>query len=105
VTSLSGRPVLLGYRGWLASYGIDYSEVERDVGTMLQGGPRAAQLMERYGVEFATIGRSELQDYGASEGYFRQHHELILEEAGYAVFAVRGSATRGEPGEARGAGE
>ena len=103
VSSLAGRPVLLGYRGWLASYGIDYSAVERDVRTMLQGGPRAEELMERYGVEFAAIGRSEIQDYGAAEGYFREHHELILEEAGYAVFRVRGEASRGEPREAGGA--
>ena len=63
------------------------------------------ELMERYGVEFAAIGSSELEDFGAAEGYFRQHHELILEEAGYAVFAIRGSATRGKPGEAGGAGK
>jgi len=104
VSSLGGRPVLLGYRGWLASYGIDYSAVERDVRTMLQGGPGAEELMERYGVEFAAIGRSELRDYGADESYFREHHELILEEAGYAVFAIRGSATRERPGKAGGAG-
>jgi hypothetical protein len=103
VSSLAGRPVLLGYRGWLASYGIDYSAVERDVRTMLQGGPGAEELMERYGVEFAAIGRSEIQDYGAAEGYFREHHELILEEAGYAVFWVRGEARRGELREAGGA--
>ena len=59
--------------------------------------------MERYGVEFAVIGRSELRDFGAAEGYFRQHHELILEEAGYAVFAIRGAVTRGKPGKAGGA--
>jgi hypothetical protein len=105
VPSLSGRPVLLGYRGWLASYGIDYSAVERDVRTMLQGGSGAAELMERYGVEFAAIGRSELQDYGAAEDYFRRHHELILEEAGYAVFAIRGSASRKKSMEAGGAGK
>jgi len=105
VPSLSGRPILLGYRGWLGSYGIDYSAVERDVKTMLQGGPGAADLMERYGVEFAAIGRSERRDYDAAEGYFRQHHALILEDAGYAVFAIRGSATREKPEEARGAGK
>ena len=105
VAPLSGRPVLLGYRGWLASYGIDYSTVERDVRTMLQGGPRAAALIERYGVEFAAIGRSEQRDFGAAEGYFRRHHELILEEAGYAVFAIRGSAGRERQGEAGEAGK
>jgi hypothetical protein len=105
VTPLSGRPVLLGYRGWLASYGIDYSTVERDVRTMLQGGPRAAELLERYGVEFAAIGRSERRDFGAAEGYFRRHHQLILEEADYSVFEIRGSAGRERPGEAGEAGK
>jgi hypothetical protein len=105
VPSLSGRPILLGYRGWLASYGIDYSATERDVRTMLQGGSAAAELMGSYGVDFVAIGRTELRDYGADEGYFRQHHELVLEEAGYAVFAIRGSALTAEPGEPGGAGK
>ena len=38
VMGLAGRPVLLGYRGWLGSYGVDYKDVERDVRTMLSGG-------------------------------------------------------------------
>jgi hypothetical protein len=101
VPSLSGRPILLGYRGWLASYGIDYSTAERDVRTMLQGGAAAEDLMESYGVSFVAIGRSELQDYGAAEDYFRQRHELILEEAGYAVFAIAQPAMGTGPGGAK----
>jgi hypothetical protein len=87
VHALSGRRVLLGYRGWLASYGIDYAAVERDVQTMLQSGDPA--LLERYGVEFVVIGRSERRDFGARASAFEEHHTLVLEEADTKVFEVR----------------
>ena len=96
VPGLAGRPVLLGYRGWLASYGVDYSGVEHDVRAMLSGGSEAEALMARYRVEFAVIGASERRDFGADESYFERHHRLILERAGYKVFRVNR-----EPGSGR----
>jgi hypothetical protein len=89
VPSLSGRQVLLGYRGWLASYGLNYGPIERDMREMLSGGENAEALLARYGVEFVVIGRSERRDFGANESYFEQHHELILERAANKVFRVR----------------
>ncbi|MBW2715782.1 MAG: hypothetical protein JRD03_06880, partial [Deltaproteobacteria bacterium] len=89
VPSLSGRQVLLGYRGWLASYGLNYGPIERDIREMLSGGENAEALLARYGVEFVVIGRSERRDFGANESYFEQHHELILERAANKVFRVR----------------
>ncbi len=88
VPSLSGRRILLGFRGWLASYGVDYRPVERDVMTMLSGRPGTEDLLERYGVDFVVIGRTERRDFGANESYFEQRHELILEQANYKVFEV-----------------
>ncbi len=52
VPALSGRRVLLGYRGWLASYGIDFAPVVRDMRAMFQGDDEAEELMERYGVDY-----------------------------------------------------
>ncbi len=88
VASLSGRRVLLGYRGWLASYGIDYAQVLTDVRTMLAGGSRAEALMSRYGVDYVVIGPIERRDFGAVEGYFERNHELVLQGAGHKVFRV-----------------
>jgi uncharacterized membrane protein len=79
---------MMGYRGWLSSYGVDYKTVERDVRTMLGGGPDAESLIDRYGVDYVVIGRTERQDFNANESYFEQRHELILEKAKYKVFAV-----------------
>jgi len=89
VPSLSGRQVLLGYRGWLGSYGVDYGPVERDIRAMLGGGPDAEALMADYGVDFVVIGSSELRDFGANESYFEQNHELILDRADNKVFSLQ----------------
>ena len=88
VPSLSGRQVLLGYRGWLASYGVDYGPVARDVRAMLSGGADAEALIARYGVDFVVIGRTERRDFGANESYFEQNHDLIFDRAGNKVFSV-----------------
>jgi hypothetical protein len=88
VPSLSGRRVLLGYRGWLGSYGIDYGPIERDVREMLEGGSRTEALLARHGVDFVVIGERERREYGVSEDYFERNHELVLEAADHKVFSV-----------------
>ncbi|MBW2495502.1 MAG: hypothetical protein JRE43_12175, partial [Deltaproteobacteria bacterium] len=89
VPGLSGRQVLLGYRGWLASYGLDYGPVERDIRSMLGGDPDAEALMAQYGVDFAVIGNFERRDFNANESYFDQRHELILDQANYKVYSIQ----------------
>lgn len=93
VPALAGRRVLLGYRGWLASYGIDYAQVERDVERMLQSGDPA--LLARYGVDFVVIGRSEREIFGAREESFEGRYVVVAQAAGTRVFDVRSKA-RGE---------
>lgn len=87
VHALAGRRVLLGYRGWLASYGIDYTAVERDVGAMLKSGD--PELLERYGVGFVVIGRSEREIFGARKESFEARHPVVAQGAGSQVFDVR----------------
>jgi uncharacterized membrane protein YobD (UPF0266 family) len=88
VPALSGRQILLGYRGWLSSYALDYRVVERDVLAMLSGAADAEALFAQYGVEFVVIGESERRDFAADASYFERRHELILEGAGNQVFRV-----------------
>jgi hypothetical protein len=88
VPSLSGRQVLLGYRGWLASYGLDYGPIVRDMREMLSGGADAEALLARYEIDFVVIGRTERRDFDANESYFERNHELIFDRAGNKVFGV-----------------
>jgi hypothetical protein len=87
VPALAGRRVLLGYRGWLTSYGVDYRSVERDVRHMLQHGDPT--LLERYGVDFVVIGEAERESFAARESAFQERWPLVLEGAGSRVYDVR----------------
>ncbi|PIT85545.1 hypothetical protein COU36_02680, partial [Candidatus Micrarchaeota archaeon CG10_big_fil_rev_8_21_14_0_10_59_7] len=48
VPTLAGRRVVLGYRGWLWTHGLDYSQQERDVNGMYRTADCA--LFKKYGV-------------------------------------------------------
>ena len=62
ILALAGRTAVMGYYGWLWSYGTDFGTRVDDVKTMLEGchdQPRshcaAIDLMRRYGVSYAEI--------------------------------------------------
>jgi hypothetical protein len=97
VPSLGGGRVLLGYRGWLRAWGIDYGDVERDVRSMLAAQPGTPDLMLKYGVDFVVVGPTERTDYGADEAYWLAHHELVLESGPYKVFAIEPNGRRNTP--------
>jgi hypothetical protein len=60
--TVAGRTAVMGYYGWLWSYGTDFGSRPEDVRTMLDGchsQPRAScpvfTLLRRYGVDYAEI--------------------------------------------------
>jgi hypothetical protein len=59
--TLAGRRTVMGYSGWLWSYGIDYRRRQSDVGAMYQGCPvgqtscLATELLHAYGVSYVEI--------------------------------------------------
>ncbi|HEX6488149.1 MAG TPA: hypothetical protein VF137_04630 [Candidatus Dormibacteraeota bacterium] len=90
VAALGGRRVVLGYPGWLWTYQItDFYRKENDVNTMLQGGPGAAALAQRYHVAYVVIGPQELgQPFQASLGFWRDHGSVVYNNGEYTVFRV-----------------
>jgi len=86
VQSLAGRRVVLGYKGWLWSHGLDYSQREKDVLQMFGGGPEARQLLEKYNVSFVAVGASERTKLGANRQFFENNFEKVYDGNGYEVF-------------------
>lgn len=72
IPMLTGRPVLMGYRGWLWTYGIDYKPVETDVYKMFAGASDTKELFKKYNISYVYIGPRELAEFGANEAFYRQ---------------------------------
>ncbi|HEX2034440.1 MAG TPA: hypothetical protein VHS99_09670 [Chloroflexota bacterium] len=88
VTVMTGRPVVMGYPGWLWTHGYDYTERERDLRTIYAFGPNAPELLKKYGVSFLVMGPTERQQLGGDSAAYRQHYRTIVRSANYEVFAV-----------------
>jgi hypothetical protein len=90
IPTLAGRRVLIGYPGWLWTYGMpDYVQKGADETKILKGDPAALDLVHRYGVDYVMIGPQEIPR-GASRAYWDQHGALVYDSGGYAVYRVSG---------------
>jgi hypothetical protein len=88
IPTLAGRRVLIGYPGWLWTYGMpDYMQKGDDEARILKGDPAAMDLVRRYGVDYVMIGPQEIPR-GASRAYWDQHGTLVYDSGEYAVYRV-----------------
>jgi hypothetical protein len=88
IPTLAGRRILIGYPGWLWTYGLpDYVEKGADNKRILDGDPSTPELVRRYGVDYVMIGPQELPR-GASRAYWDEHGALVYDSGGYAIYRV-----------------
>jgi hypothetical protein len=88
VPVLTGRRIVMGYRGWLWSYGVDYGQVERDVAAMYAGGSRAAELLAKYDVSYVCLGPSERSLLHANEPFFSARYPVVIRSGPFLVYDV-----------------
>ena len=82
---LAGRPVILGFRGWLWTYGIDYSKRLEDLRLMLSG--RASnELLDRYNVGYLVV-YTDKTDLVVDQARIAEQYLLIYNQNSYLVYA------------------
>jgi uncharacterized membrane protein len=88
VSSLTGRQIVMGYRGWLWSYGINYSVREKQVSDIFLGRPDTAAILNSLHVNYVVIGPSERSDMHANQGYFLTNYSRVYTSPNYYVFQI-----------------
>ena len=88
IPTLAGRRELVGYPGWLWTYGLaDYVQKSDDDQKILEGNANALDLVRKYGIDYVMIGPQEIA-IGASPAYWDQHATKVYDQDGYAVYRV-----------------
>ena len=88
IPTLAGRRVVVGYPGWLWTYGLpDYVAKVADNKKILDGDASAAKLVRKYGVDYVMIGPQEIPR-GGSRTYWDAHGMLVYDDGQYAVYRV-----------------
>lgn len=88
VSSLAGRQILLGYKGWMWTYGINYDAIDHDMVTMFSGNEQSKELLNKYNIRFVVIGPAELGDYHANEKFFKDNYSIVLQNEEYRVYRI-----------------
>ncbi len=86
VTAFSGRNIVMGYRGWLWTWGYNYSQKEDDVKNIYNGSQLTPILLKKYNISYVVIGPSERNDFLANDEYFDNHYKLVLSLNNYKLF-------------------
>lgn len=64
VPMLAGRPTLLGYIGWVWSYGFDYERLQQEVKLMYTDSESSPTLRQKYAIRFVVLGPHERSNFG-----------------------------------------
>jgi hypothetical protein len=88
IPTLAGRRELIGYPGWLWTYGLaDYVQKGADDKAILDGDAATPALVQKYGVDYVMIGPQEVPR-GASKAYWDAHATLVYDDGEYLVYRV-----------------
>ncbi|MEI7426051.1 MAG: hypothetical protein WCK16_03980 [Candidatus Moraniibacteriota bacterium] len=89
ISTHTGARILMGYRGWLWSYGINYATMEKDISMMYQGKESAKFLLEKYNIKYVVIGLSEKNDFNANEQFFLNNFPVAISSDEYKIFKIQ----------------
>ncbi|MCX6119415.1 MAG: hypothetical protein NT027_17900, partial [Proteobacteria bacterium] len=88
VSAVAGRRLVMGFKGWLWSYGLDYSNTERDVKAIFEGRDAGHELVKRYGIKFIVVGPSEHQNFKINNDYFKNNYPVALSKVDTTIYRI-----------------
>jgi hypothetical protein len=97
VTALSGTRVLMGYPGWLWSWGVQYGGREQENNEILLGAPRALELLSRYQVSYVILNTQDrVGSQPVALDFYRTRFTRVLNRDGWEIFSIK-SALKPSP--------
>ncbi|NMC35536.1 hypothetical protein GYA49_00665 [Candidatus Beckwithbacteria bacterium] len=86
---LTGRQIMMGYRGWLWSWGIDYNSRLEEVRKIYQGEPQALDLIKKYSIDWIILDSSSRGMFENNEQFLDEHFIIDYEEPGLKIYKVK----------------
>ena len=86
---LAGRPLFLGFGGWMPNFGIDQTERERDLRAVFADEPRAPQIIQKWHIAYIYLSDNERHNWGANEAALRSRYAILYDENGRVIFKAQ----------------
>jgi hypothetical protein len=90
VSCLTGNPLIMGYPGWLWSWGINYGEREREVQAVLLGKENMLQVVKNLEVAYIIVNaREQIANQPINLDALRANYPVILSKNDWLIFSTR----------------
>jgi hypothetical protein len=88
VDALAGRPVLVGYPGWLWSRGINYSERESEVSNFYAYPSINSPIINEFNIHYVLLDNQTIADFKANKQIFDKNFTLIYQAGQYTLYKI-----------------
>lgn len=89
----AGRPIFLGFGGWMSNFGFDHTEREADLKTMFAGIENAKKLLEKYHIDYVMIGPGERYNWQVNENWYKKNYPLVIQVEDRSVYQIKNMLT------------
>jgi hypothetical protein len=86
---LTGRPIFMGYAGYLFANGLPYGDRERDLRAIYAGEPGAEDLLRTNAIRYILLGPQERSDVSPNDA-FLSRFPVVAEVGEYRLLQVPG---------------
>lgn len=88
IACLAGRRIVMGYRGWLWTHGLNYGSRERDVMNMFRGSDQTMQLLGQYGVGYVLIEQDKIKDFHENPEFFESQFPVVYRNPNFTLLQI-----------------
>ena len=91
ILTMSNREVVMGYPGWIWTWGLPDNHRQADVVAMFRGGSTTDEMLRKYHVSYVVIGPTEIDARngpGANLSWWELHHKVVYRSLDYQVFSA-----------------
>ncbi len=88
IPCLAGRRIMMGYRGWLWTHGIDYSKREADIYSIYGGKSSAKDLLKQYDIKYVLVDLNQIDAFHINKLYWEKNYTLLYQSPTYLLYKI-----------------
>lgn len=86
IPGIAGRRIVVGYRGWLWTHGIDYKNKEKDILEIYEGGHKSLSLIRQYQINYILFENAQKESFHMNRDFLDNNFPLIFETANFRLY-------------------
>lgn len=88
VSSLAGRPVIVGYPGWLWTRGISYNNRESDLRKFYNDPEQNKYIAGKYNAKYVLLDPAGVSDWHINKSIFDNEFNLLYKSGQYSLYQI-----------------